>query len=481
MIELSLQKIISVTGANLVSGDLNAKISSISIDSRKIQPGDLFIAIKGENFDGSDFIQEALKKGACGYISQKSEVIGHRSTVNDLVIQVDDSLKALQQIANLVLRKVAPKVIAITGSTGKTSVKDMLKSILFLKHKVVASAGNYNNEVGLPLTLLNLDKDTEIVILEMAMRGLGQISQLCKIAPPDYAVITNIGHSHIEKLQSKENIIKAKAEIIQGLKKGGTIFLNSDDASTKELIRGHPFSKGMSPLDQRSTVDGQRDIVFFGSSGADVAYEIKGFDKLARPSFTLSPIANRQSPIDINLPIPGMQFVSNASAAASVALELGMTLAEIKQGLELTVITPGRMQICQNNSWTIINDAYNASPDSMKSALEVLKTIKAKRKIAVLGTMRELGALTEEEHFKLGLEAANMGMATLFTVGELAKGIAEGALAGGMAEKQVISFADVLALNKQIISYLTPGDAILIKASRAVELEKTVYLLQQKR
>jgi len=444
MIELTIDEILKSTGGSLVNGSEEKRISGISIDSRTIKPGELFIALNGENHKGADFIEEALKKGAVGYI-------------------VENSLQALQDIAHHILQRVKPKVIGITGSTGKTSVKDMLSSVLSQKYEVIASQANYNNEVGLPLTLLRLKPSTEIVILEMAMRGFGQIEALCKIAPPDLAAITNIGQSHIELLQSNENVIKAKSEIIEGLKENGTLFLNADDKTTKIL------------LERRG------DVITFGSDKkADVYFANPSFDDLARPTFELT-IDNRQSTIGnpISLPIPGTHHVINACCAAAIAIELGLNREMIKKGLENVKLSPGRLDISQTGGLTVINDSYNASPSSMRAALEVLDGVKAEGKVAVLGDMRELGNIAEEEHLKLGRKVAASGIDKLLTVGDLGEVIAKGALQAGMPKEAVSSFRDSARLEEEIISYLAAGNAILIKASRALKLETIAHYLQK--
>ncbi|TET54637.1 MAG: UDP-N-acetylmuramoyl-tripeptide--D-alanyl-D-alanine ligase [Actinobacteria bacterium] len=466
MIELNVSELIKATGGQLMLGSNENVIKGISTDSRTINKDELFIALRGENYSGESYVEEALNKGACGYISQKerrglSPVQSNGDCLQKIAIKVEDTLKALQDIARYVLKKVDTKVIAITGSTGKTSVKDMLASILSLQYRVVASRENYNNEVGLPLTLLELESTTEVVILEMAMRGVGQISELCSIATPDFAVITNTGKSHIGLLKNSESIIKAKAEIIVGLKENGILFLNGDDKATEEFTSLY------------------KSVVLFGNDESfNLSFSDVEFDDLARPSFNLH---HKNNQLRVKLPVAGIHQALNASCAASVALELGISLDDVKEGLQKAKLSTNRMEINKVNGLFVINDSYNASPASMAAALDVLKGIKAKRKIAVLGDMLELGDLATQEHEKIGQRVVKAKIDELLTVGPLAKNIAEAAIEAGMEESDVKSFKDASELKNEIISYLKDGDAILIKASRALKLDEIVNYLQKKR
>ena len=455
MIEIKVREVLGICNAKLKQGSPETVIKSISTDSRNIKHGDVFLALKGPNFDGADYVQQALQNGAAGYICERTNEDA------DLAIKAEDPLKFLHLLAKHILQKVDPKVIAVTGSTGKTSVKDMLRSVLSQKYDVVASKANYNNEIGLPLTILSIAPDTQVVILEMAMRGLGHIDELCRIAQPDLAVVTNIGNSHIELLGSKENIIKAKAEIIACLKDNGTLFVNADDESTPVLRE----------------LAGLKNIISFGKS-ADVSCEQKSIDELAR--YTLIITAGKEQQ-EINMPIPGMHHALNACAVAAVALHMDMSFAQIKKGIEEFELSPGRMEVFQENGLIILNDAYNSSPDSALPALDTLKSISSKRKIAILGSMLELGKSAKDEHERIGRHVAYLELDGLITVGDMAKRFKSGAVKAGMSEKIIKSFSDYSELEKEIDSLTRSSDAILVKGSRKIELENIVYYLQKKR
>ncbi len=455
MIEIKASEIIRATGAELVQGSSDQLINKISTDSRTIKSGDVFLALRGPNFNGGDFINDAIENGAMGYIAENAFVD------SKLAIKVEDPLKFLHALAEHVLQKVAPQVVAITGSTGKTSVKDILKSVLSLKYDVLATKANYNNEIGLPLTVLELTPSTEVVILEMGMRGIGHIDELTKIAQPDLALVTNIGNSHIELLETQENILRAKAEIINGLKDDGTFFVNADDESTTAL---------------RELAD-SREIISFGKNG-DVSCEEISSDELGRAKILIK-VEGEQA--EVNIPASGSHHAQNACAAAAIALKMGLSLEEIKKGLEQFKLSPGRMEVLQENGLTIINDTYNSAPDSVIAALDALSSINSERKIAILGSMLELGDSAKEEHERVGRYVATQNVDSLITVGELALDIKNGAIKAGMSEDNIKTFSDYSQLQEQIDSLIRTADAILVKGSRKIELENIVHYLQKKR
>jgi len=455
MIEIKASEIIEATGAELVQGSPDQLINKISTDSRTIKSGDVFLALRGPNFNGVDFIKEAIENGAVGYVAENSSID------SNLAIKTEDSLKFLHLLAKHVLQKVAPKVIAITGSTGKTSVKDILNSALSLKYDVLATKANYNNEIGLPLTVLELTPSTEVVILEMGMRGIGHIDELTEIARPDLALVTNIGNSHIELLETQENIIRAKAEIINGLKDDGTLFVNADDESTKALRE----------------LASSKEIISFGKNG-DVSYREISSDELGRVKILIK-VGSEQA--EVNMPVPGSHHAQNACAAAAIASKMGLSLAQIKKGLEQLKLSSGRMEVLQENGWIIINDAYNSAPDSALAALDTLRSIDSKRKVAILGSMLELGDSAKEEHERVGRYVAKQNVDSLITVGELALDIKNGAIKAGMSKDNIKAFSDYSSLMKQIDSLVRTADAILVKGSRKIELENIVHYLQKKR
>lgn len=454
MEQMSCDEILKATGGILLSGKIlsggkNTVISGISTDSRRVKNGDLFVPIKGERFDGHDFIAGAFENGAAATLSSNKNI----DIENHAVIIVEDTVKAFGKIAAYYRNKFSIPFIAITGSVGKTATKDMIACVLGQKYNVMKTAGNFNNEIGLPLTIMSLDKQHEAAVVEMGMSGPGEIAILSDIVRPDISVITNIGISHIEKLGSKENILKAKLEILEGMDEArGLLILNSDD---EMLRRNKPVS------DIRTVFYGLDNKAELHAENISIKGNKTEFDiKLGRETYRAS------------IPVPGKFMVYNSLAAIAAALELKMDPISIIKGLSLYQTGSMRMNIEELSGYTIINDAYNASPDSVKAALQVLMTMEGKRKIAVLGDMLELGKWAEEEHAAIGRFAYNSGVDILIGVGEKALSIADGAIKAGM------HYAAVYAekLNADTVEFLKGfiknGDVILIKGSRGMKMEE---------
>jgi UDP-N-acetylmuramoyl-tripeptide--D-alanyl-D-alanine ligase len=387
----------------------------VSIDTRTIQPGDLFIPIKGPNFDGRDFIPQAIEKGA-------------------KVLDVKDGLKALQDMATKHRDKFKIPIIGVTGSVGKTTTKDMIASILSQEKKVLKNDENYNNEIGVPLTLLELTKKHEAAVVEMAMQGLGEIAQLAKIVRPKIAVVTNIGEAHLEFLRSKINIAKAKAEIFKYQTKNDFAVINADDEYFENL---------------RSRVVGRgtRVVTFGILEKADITPDVlKG----------------------IKLPYPGEHMIYNALAAVAVAKILKIKRKSIKNGLETARLSKNRWEVINRDDRVkIINDTYNANPQSMTAALKVLTCLEG-RKIAVLGDMFELGKRTKDAHQRIGELARKLGVNVLISVGKLSKDM-----------KAKYHYAGKGPAIKKLKSIIRPGDRILVKASRGMHLEEVVEALRR--
>ncbi len=463
MLKIIASELISILpSGELISGPKDFAISSICTDTRSLKRNDFFVPLKGEHFDGHDFIGDAIKKGASGIFTERwdEEIKSKIESVSKdfVIIKVENALKALQSIAGLVRRKLDLQVIGITGSTGKTTTKDILNSILRKKFSVVCTEKSYNNEIGVPLTILKATPNTDIVILEMGMRGKGQISELCDIALPTMGIITNIGKTHFELLNSEEAIAETKAELIKSISSNGTVVLNHDDFWT----------------DKFKAMTSAKIVIYGFSNEANVRAENISVSANGCPSFKI--ISNGDS-IFVNFPFSGRHNVCNLLAAAAVAIKLGLSLRDIKEGLESCTITEMRMQVFENSEGvTIINDAYNANPDSMQASLETLKDIEGEgRKIAVLGDMAELGKISTVSHRDVGALVKKNGVDLLFVVGEKAKQIAQGAIEKGVDTKNIFICSNLKDAEQKIKKVIKSGDIILFKGSRIMKLENLVY------
>ncbi len=456
MHKLSCREILEATGGKLISGDDSKFFLHISTDSRKIAAGDLFIPIVGEKFDGHVFINSALEQGAVGAITQKEIQISSDKTL----ILVDDTLKALQKIASYYRERFSIPFVGITGSVGKTSTKDMIASVLDQKYRVLKTQGNFNNEIGLPLTIFNLESIHEVAVIEMGMSGFGEISRLTAIARPDIAVITNIGLSHIEKLGSRNNILKAKLEILEGLDEDGLVVLNGDD----DLL-----SLQIGKL-------GYRTVSYGLSDNND--YQARNVENLGEEGTRFN-IELSNELYTIHVPVPGIHNVYNALAAIAVAIELGVAIEKAIDGIK--EFCPGnmRLNIINRNGIKIINDAYNASPNSMEAALNVLFDIKQEgRTVAVLGDMLEMGDWAPDAHRGVGKYARDKGIDYIITVGKAAADIANGALEGGAAKDCVKIFDSNQKAIELLKGFLKQGDTVLVKGSRGMKMEQIVEALQ---
>lgn len=453
--------------ARLVRGELHggspqASPTGATIDTRKLEKGDLFFALSGTKTDGHAFLGQAREKGAIGAIVTR--IPGEESRLGDFpLILVKDAEKALQQTAIAQRKLFSGPVVAITGSTGKTTTKDMLASVLREKGQVLSTAGNYNNQLGLPLTILALQPEHWALITEMGMRGLGEIDFLSVLARPTHGIITNIGHTHQELLGTQARIAQAKAELISHIPGEGAMALNLAD---KPLLK--PWLSNL-----RCPV-----TWFAGSPPGDI------WPEEVRSNMDLSfdfKICSKEGRYPVSLTIPGRHNVLNALAPAAIARRLGLSWEEIGRGLAGTRLSAMRLEILQlpKREITLINDAYNANPASMSGALEVLRTVAGeKRTIAVLGDMYELGDYAQEGHRLIGRKAKEQGVAYLITVGQLAREIAYGAISVNFPRDKVMSCQN----NQEALSYLMdilqPGDAVLIKGSRGVGMEEIVAGLQ---
>ncbi|MCG0276990.1 MAG: UDP-N-acetylmuramoyl-tripeptide--D-alanyl-D-alanine ligase [Thermanaeromonas sp.] len=459
MISFSVGDLCRVLGGELLLGEPDVKVQGISTDSRQIRGGEVFFALKGERFDGHDFVGEALAKGAvAAVVDRRVEGIGRGG-----LILVRDTLKALQDLA-LYHRQTVFKgeLIGVTGSCGKTTTKNLLARVLEAKFKVWKNPGNFNNEIGLPLTLLNLKPDHQVVVVEMGMRGKGEIASLCRIARPTVGVITNIGTAHLGRLGSVENIARAKRELLEALPEGGLAVLNGDDPWCRRLAEGLPVRTVFYGFENGATVQA-RDMATRGLEGVEFVARFP--EKEAK----------------VHLPVPGKHNVLNSLAALTVGYILGVNIDDMVTRLQEWPVESLRQEVLPGPRGSVIyNDTYNANPESVVAALEVLKELPG-RKIAVLGDMLELGEEGPELHRKVGRRAAEAGVAVLVTVGELAREIATGAIASGMPKEQVFSFLHPSEAGRFLARYLQRGDVALLKGSRAVKLEQALEELKEVR
>lgn len=456
--ELSFREIVGAIGAEFLVGNPEARVRGVSTDTRQLKPGDLFFALKGEHADGHQYVRAAVEGGAAGVVVSDESVVP--SGCGAAVLKAGDPLWALGDLSHYYRGKFDIRVVGVTGSVGKTTTKEMLASILERKWKVLKNAENFNNEIGVPLTLFQLDRSHEVVVIEMAMRGLGEIRRLACIAEPVVGVITNIGLSHVERLGSQGGIADAKAELLGGLPRDGLAVLNAEDGYY---------------LVMRDRFAGR--IVSFGScAGADVIGARIRHSGGGRYRFV---IATEGGSVEVELGVLGYHNVYNALAAAAAAYGMGVDLCTIRDGLERCRPATMRTEMVKSKTgYAVLNDAYNASPASMFAALKTLQTLTGyKRKIAVLGDMLELGEYAEKAHRDVGCAVAEHGVHVLVTVGPLAEGIAEGAKEAGFHEDAIQCCKDSLEAAEKLKAQVAGRDAILIKGSRGMKMERIAEVL----
>ena len=430
------------------------EFSSISTDSRRTAEGVLFVPLAGDRFDGHDFIESALAHGASASLTHKDvAAIPEGKTV----IRVRDTKKALGDIARYYKKKYFVPSVAVTGSVGKTTTKDLIYSVLAPRYKTLKTPNNFNNDIGVPLTIFGLEKEHEMAVIEMGMNHFGEIRYLASIAQPDIAVITNIGMSHIENLGSREGIFKAKMEITEGFTDKNTLFVNGDD-------------------DHLRTAESDRyRIVKFGmDKGNDVCAEDLVNNGLKGIEFTVVSGGRR---FRARVLQPGVHNVYNALAAVCAGMHFGLTDEEIMQGLESCVYTASRLEIIDHNGIEIINDCYNSSPDSVRAALNVQKLSVKPRKVAVLGDVLEMGSFSGKAHYDMGVYAAESGIDMLITVGENARMIAAGAKDSGM--ENIVSFENSDEAAAEIGGLVRPGDSVLVKASHGMTFGKITDAIKE--
>ena len=464
--DLKIQDILNCTNGKLIIGNKNTICESFSRDTRQIKKGDTYIAIKGENFDGNLFYKEAFDKGANTVIINKinlpKEDIEKYNNQNKNIIQVEETIIALGQIATFKreLYKDKIKVIGVTGSVGKTSTKDVIANVVSQKYKTLKTEGNNNNNIGLPFTILRL-KDEEVLVIEMGMNHFNEISYLTKIAKPDIAVITNIGTSHIGNLGSRENILKAKLEILEGMKNKLLVINNDNDLlnkwnlENKENIEVHTY--GIKEKSEFQATD-----IELNENSSNFICE------------------NKDKKINISVPVGGEHFILNALCATAVGKLLNLNNEQIINGIKSFKLTAKRMEINHlKNNIIFINDSYNASYESMKASILSLKNMTAKRRIAVLGDMFELGKFSEKLHRDVGKVVFGNNIDTLFLIGKDAIFIAEEAQKLGFNKENIYHFDDKKQLLEKLKDYINPQDVILFKASNGMKLFEVVEELKK--
>lgn len=431
--------------------NLCGSFDAVCTDTRKIEKGSLFIAIKGENFDGHDYAEKAIELGASAVICERDCALGDRQ------ILVDSTRQALLDLAGYYRSLFSIPVIGVTGSVGKTTTKEMVHAVMSVKYNTLKNEGNLNNEIGVPLTLFRLDETHEAAVIEMGMSGFEEIARMTAAVRPDVAVISNIGVSHIEKLGSREGILKAKLEILQGMKADAPVILNGDDDM---LITVSPDA---------------HPVTWYGIENGNCSFVAKNVS-LAESDISFD-ASYPDGETKVELPFPGKHNVYNALAAAAAGSFFGIGADDAFEALKNYVPAGMRQRIVKKCGITFIEDCYNASPDSQAAALAVLGGMRAKRKIAVIGDMLELGSYSAQAHASVGIKAAENKIDVLYTYGNLSLETAKAAT-GGVAT--VKSFSDKQELSDELCAMLEEGDAILFKASRGMKLEDVIYSVYSK-
>ena len=416
-------------------------------DSRKVKPGELFVALQGAR-DGNDYIPSAMEKGAAAALCSRK--------VGDYpCIIVDDTRKALGDIARQERLRIGMKVVGVTGSVGKSTTKEMITAVLQRKYRVSKTPANHNNDIGMPMAILAMSEDTEVAVLEMGMNHFREIAYLACIGQPDVAVITNIGTMHIEHLGSQQGILQAKLEILEGMRPGGMVILNGDDALLWNMQKHELI-----------------DVAYFGLQNPEAAY--RAVDIVQQPDLLRFVVEYQEDRFPVELCLEGIHYVSDALAAVSVGMEMGVATEDIRLALYDFQNMAGRQEIFEAKGCMIIKDCYNAGPESMTAALAVLGA-KPGRKVAVLGDMLELGVCAAAEHYRVGriaAEKANM----LLAFGPNSSRMVSGALTGGMAESKAKAFENREEMAQAMKRMIKPGDVILVKGSRGMRMEQILDL-----
>jgi UDP-N-acetylmuramoyl-tripeptide--D-alanyl-D-alanine ligase len=453
MMPRSLGTIAAMTGGRLTGTDVT--VTGVAADSREVARGDLFVALPGDRTDGHEHVDAAFRAGAA------AAMVARSGTFPGPAVVVPDTKRALLDLSRAHRGELAARVVGVTGSSGKTSVKDLAASVLATRYRVAASPRSFNTEVGVPMTLLAADDRTEVVVCEMGSRGPGHIRLLCDVARPEVGIVTNVGLAHMEMFGSPEAVAEAKAELVEALPGDGVAVLNADDP----VVRG---------FEARTRA---RSLLFGMAGEAEVRAEELALDEMGRPSFTLHAGDGVER---VDLPVTGEHMAWNALAAAACGIAMGLTAGECAAGLKEARVSPWRMEtFSTGDGVTVVNDAYNANPASVAAALKAARWIAADRRcLAVLGEMAELGEISGREHERVGELAARLGIDGLIVVGSGARGIAVGALREGVEPDAVTIAATVDQAMDTLRSILRPGDVVLVKGSRVAGLERLAESLR---
>jgi UDP-N-acetylmuramoyl-tripeptide--D-alanyl-D-alanine ligase len=455
---LTIKEVIQATQGEYLGNLFDISITGVSTDSRTIKEKDLFVPLTGPNFDGHDFIQQAFEKGAVATLCDRDKKIKTYGLSNKDIIFVNNTQSALLSLAAFYRSMFDIPFIAVTGSVGKTTTKEMISEILKTRFRVLKTPGNLNNEIGLPLTIFQLDEGYQIGVVELGMSGLGEILSLVNVVRPKIAVITNIGVTHIEKLGSKQNITRAKMEILEPLGENDLAILCGDCPELWDI------GKNIIPK-----------AIFFGQERGDIQAKNIKSDGINRLEFDIS---SRYGEMTYELSLPGIHNVNNALAAIAVGLEMGITKEEIQRGLLNLKLPEMRLQFKKSYFGAdIIDDAYNASPDSMKAALDLLSQRgQGKKRAVILGDMLELGEFSQKYHREVGKYVAERAD-VFIAVGSFAQSFKTGALQGHMDSRCIHTFATVQEAAREVKNIVEDCDIILVKASRGMKMEQITQIL----
>ena len=460
----TLEEIVAATGGKLAGSAKARNFADIVTDSNKVKTGSVFVALKGERFDGHRFVKDAVSRGATCLVIHEAVCAADREDIT--VVKVPDTLRALGDLAQFRRKQYGPKVLAITGSNGKTTTKEMLAAILQgahwngapLNRRVLKTEGNFNNLVGLPLTLLGLRKTHRVVVVEMGTNHPGEIARLCEIAAPDLAMITCVAPAHLEGLNSLAGVAKEKGALFRGMPAGATIVVNLDDPWVRRL--SEKFSGKKITYGRRGQVRGDSGLML--DSGV-MRFTLRAGNKRAQ----------------VRLHFIGQHNITNAVGAAAMAYSLGIDLTAIRRGLESIKPYAMRMQVESWRGIGIINDAYNANPASMMAAIQTLVEIRSRgKRIAVLGDMFELGKHSSREHLHLGDQLAQARVDRAYLLGERALEVRKGALRSGMKADQVIVAESHSDIGRRLRAQVKKGDWLLIKGSRGMKMETVLSELK---
>lgn len=456
MDKITLIEILNATKGKVIKEGKEVPYEAVSIDTRTIGENSIFIALKGANFNGNTFLIEASNKGARVCVIDELCDELNSVNVNTFVIKVKDGKQALLDLAKFYRKKLKIKVVGITGSTGKTSTKDLVAGALSSKYRVFKTKGNFNNEIGLPLMIFNITNEYDIAVLEMGMSNFGEIHNLTDVARPDIAIITNIGVSHLEYLKTRENILKAKLEITDYFDDHNTLIINNDN-DLLMTIKSNSYN-----------------VLKTGMEDSSNNFYVKQY-KLQEDMVKFIVNENDENKAyEFNINIIGKHNISNALLAIACGRKLGLSYDDLQEGFRKIEFTSMRLDIIKGEKFTLIDDSYNASPDSMKAAIDVLESLEGKRKIAVLGTMKELGNEAFNLHKEVGKYAKLKNIDLLLCTGEFEEAYKK----GFMSDNKIINFSSNEEICKYLESNVLQGDCVLVKASRSMKFETIVNKLK---